>query len=199
MTTPNIDAVQIRRVALKDAENIARLFDLGTPDGHAIGDAIKKYADAEFSATATPQADAAPVPDEIVQAVQAYGDARADSGDSASAVARVLVLVRAAIAAGEAQEPVAWKVDGLNGYNESAPGVWFKKANADEAAAMLFKSSVTPLYAAPLPREVATVWLTDEQRTAIAGGAAALRKIGGFDSLAEELDGLRAAAANGEQ
>jgi hypothetical protein len=37
----------IRKAALKDAENLARLFDLGTPDGHAIADDIRKLADAE--------------------------------------------------------------------------------------------------------------------------------------------------------
>lgn len=60
-------------------------------------------------------------------------------------------LERAALPSGKVAqaEPVAWKVDGLNGCNESSPGVWLKKVNADEAAAMLFKSSVTPLYAAP--------------------------------------------------
>jgi poly-gamma-glutamate capsule biosynthesis protein CapA/YwtB (metallophosphatase superfamily) len=36
-----------RRDGLKDSENIARLFDLGTPDGHAIADSIRKLAEAE--------------------------------------------------------------------------------------------------------------------------------------------------------
>jgi hypothetical protein len=54
------------------------------------------------------------------------------------------------IAAAEKQEPVAWKIDGLNEYNESAPGVWLKKGNADASASMLFRSTVTPLYAHPL-------------------------------------------------
>jgi hypothetical protein len=66
------------------------------------------------------------------------------------------IASRAAIAAGGAQEAVAWKVDGLNGYNESAPSVWLKKDNAEAAAAWLFKSSITPL-AGPLPRVAATV------------------------------------------
>lgn len=52
----------IRRVALKDAENIARLFDLGTPDGHAIADDIRKLADAELAVFPQPVAQTERVP-----------------------------------------------------------------------------------------------------------------------------------------
>ncbi|MBB5509607.1 hypothetical protein [Paraburkholderia atlantica] len=41
------EIARIRYGALRDAENIARLFDLGTPDGHAIADSIRKLAEAE--------------------------------------------------------------------------------------------------------------------------------------------------------
>jgi hypothetical protein len=82
-------------------------------------------------------------------------DGRMNDVTAANAV--IEELADAAIAAGGAQEAVAWKVDGLNGYNESAPSVWLKKDNAEAAAARLFKSSITPL-AGPLPRVAATAW-----------------------------------------
>ncbi|HDR8938771.1 TPA: hypothetical protein QDA76_002251 [Burkholderia vietnamiensis] len=48
--------------------------------------------------------------------------------------------------------------------------------------------------AAPQPVQAdARVWLTDEQCSAIKAGAAALRKLGGFDCFARDLDGLLAA------
>jgi hypothetical protein len=90
----------------------------------------------------------------------------------------------AAIAAGGAQEARERSMPCTCG--EFAPGIVHRTDG--------------PCYVAetsPHPREAATV-LTDEQRTAIAGGAAALRKNGGFDFLAEELDALLA-ASNGEQ
>jgi hypothetical protein len=195
-TTTNTGAASLSDEQLDDILNEHWNYQ-GVPRVSHIIDAMRAAISVALS-IATPQADAAPTFE-----AWATNEGLISESHGVRFVNSMCDVARkawdAAIAAGGAQEAVAWKVDGLNGHNESAPGVWLKKVNADAAAAMLFKSSVTPLYAAPLPREVATVWLTDEQRTAIAGGAAALRKIGGFDSLAEELDGLRAAAANGEQ
>lgn len=54
------EIARIRYGALRDAENIARLFNLGTPDGHAIADSIRKLAEAERAGqTATPSVEQA--------------------------------------------------------------------------------------------------------------------------------------------
>lgn len=47
-------AAEIRRAALHEAEEIARCYDLGTPDGHAIADAIRHLATKEAAAAAAP-------------------------------------------------------------------------------------------------------------------------------------------------
>lgn len=47
-----------------------------------------------------------------------------------------------------AGEPVAWIVDGLDGYNERSPSVWLRKENAQNVASTMFKASLAPLYTA---------------------------------------------------
>jgi hypothetical protein len=42
-------------------------------------------------------------------------------------------------------EPAAYLVQGLNGHNEEYASVWIKRANADAAAAAIFRASITPL------------------------------------------------------
>jgi len=106
---------EIRRIALQDAENIARLFNLGTPDGHAIGDAIKKYADAEFRDDTTMNTGAASLSDEqILEHFEMPGlnlEATLDAHDIGLLLTGIRALlathtpqVDAAIAAGGAQE-----------------------------------------------------------------------------------------------
>jgi hypothetical protein len=85
-----------------------------------------------------------------------------DSGQDASLIldenSPLVDAARAAIAGGGAQEAVAWGVMNKNGYA--------KFVTNDEEEAKGWKDaypSTVPLYAAPLPREAATVMLTDEQ------------------------------------
>ncbi|HKR46624.1 MAG TPA: hypothetical protein VJU59_44360 [Paraburkholderia sp.] len=56
----------------------------------------------------------------------------------------------AASDAAGAQEAAAYLVTGLNETNEEWTSAWVKRANADEAAARLYRADVTPLYAAPV-------------------------------------------------
>jgi hypothetical protein len=49
-----------------------------------------------------------------------------------------------------APEAAAYLVTGLNGSNEEWASAWIKRANADEAAARLYRAAVTPLYADPV-------------------------------------------------
>ena len=93
---------------------------------------------------------------------------------------------RAAIAAGGAQEPFGWV--------KPAGGNYFTR---NESSAKRIGGMI-PVYAAPLPREAATVALTDEQSYALRLGANVLRAAGRI-LQAEKIDALLAAAANGEQ
>jgi hypothetical protein len=45
----------------------------------------------------------------------------------------------------EQDEAAAYLVRGLDGYNEEYASVWIKRANADAAAAAIFRASITPL------------------------------------------------------
>jgi len=99
---------------------------------------------------------------------------------------------RAAIAAGGAQEPI---------YQEMTSRGWLDvdKATYDLLAVHGEGERYRRIvYAAPRPREAATVALTDEQSYALRLGANVLRAAGRI-LQAEKIDALLAAASNGEQ
>jgi hypothetical protein len=86
----------------------------------------------------------------------------ADSGAMESALAElidkimpgldsgnILADARTASDAITRSEPVAWLVNGLNSHNGPSSSAWIRKDNADAAAALLFRESVTPLYRYP--------------------------------------------------
>jgi hypothetical protein len=125
--------------------------------------------------TPTPQADAAPIEAELAKNVFSSFNA-----------CMFRDQCRAAIAAGGAQEPFGWV--------KPAGGNYFTR---NESSAKRIGGMI-PVYAAPLPREAATVALTDEQSYALRLGANVLRAAGRI-LQAEKIDALLAAAANGEQ
>jgi hypothetical protein len=98
----------------------------------------------------------------------------------------------AAIAAGGAQEAVAWMYSSTRGVDLGRMR-WSDDMKALGPADMV----ETPLYAAPLPRVAATVRLTDEQHKAIAV-ASTLCESMGYPANAKALDDILA-ASNGDQ
>jgi hypothetical protein len=151
-------------------------------------------------ATPTPQADAAPVISghAINDLFLKWSEWTTELGEAISRknIDGFVSELRAAIAAGGAQEPVAqWQSRPLKSNHE-----WI---NLDESDAKRIAErhsdiyEVRALYAAPLPRVAETGALTEEQREAIGTGIAAMNVCG----WTHRVPVLRAllAASNGEQ
>lgn len=91
------------------------------------------------------------VPDAVVCAIQAYGDARADNGDSAAAILHVINLIRAELAApvadsAMAKEPVWCQScgDGITAHGPGICGNCFAIKNSGSALALLRRIPTTP-------------------------------------------------------
>jgi hypothetical protein len=105
----------------------------------------------------------------------------------------------------EQDEPAAYLVRGLDCHNEEYATVWIKRANADAAAAAIFRASITPLVQARAASTQSTatqpaqtqVALTDEQRDAVEYAQQVLRQVEAGDGTfvgqcTEAIEGLDA-------
>jgi hypothetical protein len=144
----------------------------------------------------TPQADAAPIINghAINDLFIKWSEWTTELGEAISRknIDGFVSELRAAIAAGGAQEPVAWMYSSTRGVDLGRMR-WSDDMKALGPADMV----ETPLYAAPLPRVAATVRLTDEQHKAIAV-ASTLCESMGYPANAKALDDILA-ASNGDQ
>lgn len=103
------------------------------------------------------------------------------------AVERAVLAALAPSDAAGAPEAAAYLVTGLNESNEEWASVWIKRANADEAAARLYRARVTPLCAAPVAPAAPEGWklvpvvptqeMHDAGRAALAPGNVPLAKV----------------------